>query len=440
MSVKSFSPTDKWVDTFEKYGRDLTKLEGSFYVKWLPYALLNEIGTRMEGVWKKYQIAAYMLTSDAKEAKKFVYNISEIKSQLKLGDLLKLDRATGHSVVRECLTSCSSLMKERQEANQDTSRGFMSDLDGNTLNGLWLQFENCEWRLLADGLGFYNLDVRNLHSSRIMLGEWMTKNPNATVSRLYFEAEKLKMDGVCRFLNAIPLEGTPKMVPKLDWISEHLPLVTRFILTRLNDFLLENGFEIAWDAIALTRCKYLVEKNPEASKFDLLWQSKMHLSDLFSALKKFKDLAPLIEQFKEELQNGSFENKSPGGISLVEIVYLSEFASIRKLYEWNLFSTKWDRDWGIINMNVIHKIVFPKLVLETPLTFEWFILLYWQDPALGANLDLKTFCNEIIDILENSKDSYEQKACKYPRVIEAFRKTYFEIKPWRSYDPEKIKN
>lgn len=442
MTSATKAATDRWIETFNQYEKDLKKIEGMF-VKQIPYGILNNLGEKLNTVWSNYQRSAEKIIPNSTNAKQFIYNIGNTQSNLRLNELLKMDKTSQGFIISNFFTQLSSLAVERSQADQNISQGWLRDLDQETMQGLSQRIEESpvDWRLLADGLGFSNIDCRKFPSPKMMLDQWLKINPTTTLYRLFFEANRLNMKAVCSYLNAIPLEGTSKIIVSdkdhiLNFNLEHR-YITKYQLERLDEIAREKDLDILWRNVA----SEFALRDKGVSDMDLLWKcSNDQLQNLLYRFKKDEKLKSIAEQFEEEQQSGIFQNKSPGGITHAEIIHLGGYLSranfdkdpkyrrVQKMY-----LGMWDR--GSIDMNVISDYVFPNMRFGSPLSFTKFLLIYWQDPKLGANLDLDAFCHKIMEILEHAKDQYGQKALIYSPALEGFKKTYHEIKPWRSYDP-----
>lgn len=428
----SLSGVDCWRQQVRQYQNNLSRLEGLF-VKSLPYSTLCEIEGEIEKKWQEWK--ATSLANEAENSKAFVWHISREQSQLRLRDIVALAKKIDLALVNS-LFNPKEPSERRQKVHQDPSRGWMKDLDQETIEGLAKRISEAEgnWRLLADALGFDNRHCRQFLSPESLLQAWMKQNPSATLSRLHFEAEQLKMEKVCSFLDAIPLEGVRKMaLPALHTLLLSNPPITRFHLDRIDELANNKGLEIEWKNIANKLCSYEMGTNPKRSERDLLWQVHIkQLRQLLEILTADPRLKPIIQQFKEECKTGLFENKSSGGISLEEIAYLEKttFANCIKIGMPGRFR------FGPIDMSVLKSHFLKDLHLGHSLEFFDFLLYYWQDPEMGESDNLDEFCQKIMEILETTRDNYDQSACSYPGVIEAFKNAYLAIKPWRSHQKE----
>lgn len=400
MSVAS-AGMDIWNKKFEDYHKNIHKFEG-YFVNRLPYSILERISDTVEKAWDKYQVSAARVAPKAENAKAFIATISAERSQIKLESFLKMDKENNSHDIENCLTQNKSLIQERLNADMDESKGFMGDISEETLIDLSQQIgaSQMNWKLLGDGLGYTNSQCRCFTAPLFMLENWIKQNRAATVARFYFEAKQLNMKSICHYLNAIPMEGTPKIKPVQELLVYHTN-VTRYHLIRLKEILAEKRINLSWEAVAKKECDFFLGCNKD-SPFDALWKdSKLTLSNFMQFLEKTPHLAPVLEQFKEEIKTGMFEHKSPGGISREQVKYLAN--SVAKLKIDQGSSVQHRFTWGPIDIHVLKEVVFPDLHLGGPLSFEGFLTLYWEDPNLGANLSLNQFCQKMIEILRNGK-------------------------------------
>jgi Zinc finger, C3HC4 type (RING finger) len=431
--------SDKWLARLQQYNNNLPSLDRLNLNK-LPYSNLQHIAEVIKQKWDQWEPHTYKLAGRIiTTAKDFILHISNDKSQIKLVQLIEIANKTDSLALTKCLTDCKSFVKERHQTDQDYSKGFVDDIAGETLSELskCISESPVDWRLLADGLGFDNLSCRELSTPSQMIEQWLLANSNSTVSRLHFEATKINMKTVCSFLDAIPLEGTSKVV-----LQETIPWYqpsTRQALLRFEECLEKSGFKLNWDTLAQRFCSSEVEKNKKINARDLIWMCQVPITHFLNSLEI--QCKPAITQFKMERDDGIFENKSQGGISYTQIQYLAAACKKEHLQTNDpMLMLSQMLKQGDINVDVLQRSVFPSLYLHKALDFSGFLSLYWQDPSLGGSLSLRDFCVKIIHLLETARgsiprSSYEQKACENKKTITAFKEAYNDIKQWRYYDP-----
>src|SRR5262249_33961638 len=153
-----------------QYQNNLSEIE-TIYLNKLPYTILKNMVDVIKQKWELWEPQAYKLTGrNITTAKDFVACISNDSSNMRLRELIEIAKKTDSIAITKCLTECKSYLKERQQADQDVSKGYMVDLDEETVTLLSERIAKCpDWRLIADGLGFNNLACLKLNSPKQML-------------------------------------------------------------------------------------------------------------------------------------------------------------------------------------------------------------------------------------------------------------------------------
>ena len=430
MPYHAISATDKWVQTFTSYQKDLNQIEG-MYLNGLPYALLNKIENKMAKAWELYQPYAIKLAPGT-DAKTFIAEISKSDSSLRIVNLLGMDKIFYSDEIKDCILNCASLDHLRNTADQDISKGFMIDLNTETLHELSKKIlvSSFDWRLLADGLGFNNVQCRNLTSPFEMFNTWIEIHSDVTVERLYFEANQLMMKEVCRYLDAIPLEGVAKEYPSSNLLDPSRK-VTRYELIHFAEIvkMLEPGSSVCWKNAVNSCCLEKNARNPELAYVDVLWKCLgISIGDFTKHFIETKFVLKLFEEFK----SGIFEPKSPGGVTWAQVKYLAKALADIKVGCKTFFCLS-QRE--AIDTSILNKQYFSDIHGLGSISFEDFLSLYWQDPNLGAGLTLYGFTRKIMDILKTAKCIRgDSTSSTYKILCTALDQAYHKIKPARAYD------
>lgn len=425
----------KWSSEVHELENDSIKL-GNLSLNDLPYSIRKKLKEIIEENWPKWQQHTSPLLKRPLNAEHFISSITNPKSQAKIRDLLWIADKIDEGDIRRYLFDSRKISQERREVDRDLSKGLMQDLAEKTVEGLAREISRTEgdWRLLACALGFSHFECLALSSPRELLETWVKQDRSATLARLEFEADRLKMGEISRYLNAIPLQGAPKIEIA---IVESGPIdrVTRYQLKRLDELSKKWGIKIPWRHVALALCPYATENNPDTSSSDILWQSNyVKGSLLLSQLEIVQKLKPIVAAFRQEAQSGTFENISSGGISLKEIGYLGQM-TYRK-YQEKRSDNAQHLAHEPIDMRILKAYLIPETHLGASINFLSFLLYCWQDPKIAEGCNLTSFCHKITDVLQKAQGKGGQKACKNEAIVQCFEEAYLEIKPWRHHIPD----
>lgn len=433
----ALSSTEQWKRQISQQGDDRQNLE-KLLVHRLPYSLLRKLGDVMAKTWKDWNPHAEKFISPPINAKHFIAYISSEDCALPLSELFKVAKQINDVTIEQCLFAFEIPSQKRALEDRDRSRGLMNTLDEVTLVQLANRIEESriDWRLLADGLGFDNLQCLAFPSPKKMVKAWMLKNPFATVSRLFFEASELKMKDVCSFLDAIPLQGVRKVaiIPIRD--KNLLNPVTVFQMKRLDELFLEQGELFNWNDAAKLVYPDLSTKNPTKSGMEIFEISGETSLDLLDWLKNNEKLKPAVQAFERELALGEFKNQSSGGISFEEIKSLAEVTAENYTIKTHLpYPQRLPLDMEILKNHIL-----PGATLETPFNFFDFLLVCWQSPNVGERLDLTNFCLKIGEMLKTVRNGSGKQACNPgfhgKALIQVFEEVHLKIKSLRSYKKE----
>lgn len=479
MSVAPKSSTGQWIAKVAEY-RELAKLENIFLNK-VPYAILSIVAENIQSEWTQWEPLAQGLTSKKIcSAKEFINCLSNKESPYRLQHLIGIARKLNHIAVKQCFTQCQNSELDRQQADNDLSKGYMRDISPETLADLskLIAVDHIDWRLLADGLNFDNLSCLQLTSPHQMIQRWMEQNPKATVSRLQLECYLLKMNSIARYFDAIPLEGTPKVqlppLPPQQLISRS---VTCYDISRINGLLYmkNNVMLVDWRGIASHLCDYefrqnknmisdsLTEVQAVVAASEIIWQSsRVNLSTLLKSLEESPDFKSIVAKFKEEINDGLYEPVSPGGVTLTQVLHLaSAEVNYRKTQQKEVQPKPQPQPQsrpgefknygpGVMQFNgdpfellsqmvsgfdslgsdirKLEKDNLPSMDRGSPINFKDFLILYWQSPA-GRNLDLDSLSHKYAEMIDKSSHSNSRG------VAQTLLDLYHQIKPVRSYDP-----
>lgn len=419
-NIEPSASSDKWLTRLSHYHNNLSALE-KIYVNKLPYALLQNISEIIKQRWEQWEPYTFKFAGSKiiTSAKDFILNVSNETSGVKLFQLIEIAKKTDSLAMTQCLTDCKNFVKERQQADQDHSKGFLDDISAETISELskCISESSVDWRLLADGLGFDNLACLKLSTPKKMLEQWLQTNPTATVSRLHFEAAKIDMKSVCSFLNAIPIEGISRVVLLNNEMFKWDEPITLYEILRFEEILKDNGFTIQWDALVskLLTGRYGINNLKSGGKDLISLSLEISRVDFFNALPS--NANPTINRFRAEVDDGIFEIKSPGGITYSQICFL--------IKEWKI----------LVDKNMTRKLrdcFFPGL---RSFDIPGFISLYWQYPSLGGSLNLRDFYFRVTSILQTAANQACLSNYEPEQVFSKLKRSYDELKPWRSYDP-----
>jgi hypothetical protein len=342
------SATDRWVTKFNEYHRNIEAI-AKINLSQLPYALLKSIQTTIQDNWLAWQNEANRLSGRSiSNAAEFMTHLASLGNSMTLTPLTKISQRVDAFAISQCLMKCNSFENSRQQANQDLNKGFVEDIDPETLNDLAIEIvkNSIDWRLLSDGLGFNYYDCQSFKDPKEIIKRWVSEDPQASVCRLYFEAEHIGMHSICAFLNAIPLDGIAKVTPPRDSALNMVRKVTRFDLVRLEELCKAKHLSIDWGKIARQIIRDVLENHPLIPAFELLWIShSCQLNNLFYALES--DYQPILNQFKKDMRLGLFEPTNRGGLGLSQISYLGSL----KFSPPTLGG--FFQQWGPVRMNML---------------------------------------------------------------------------------------
>jgi Zinc finger, C3HC4 type (RING finger) len=476
MQVSSvpLSSTGRWEAKLPEYRKKIDRLR-QMPLSRLPYVVLNDVAEAIQQQWQEWQSRAESLTAKKFDnAKEFVNHISERNnSHFMIGDLTELSTASRIDTIRDSIFACRNWENVRQLAEENVSKGYMKDISDETIAQLAQTLaENSNWRLLADGLGYDS--PNSFKNCSTMLFDWVSKNPLATVERLHFEAKLLNFQDVCRFLEAIPLQGKTKT--RLSRINSEKMLempITCFDIKALKKIAAEAGVQIVWYSL-LPKLNLYYGKIEAHDVSTLIWESgKTSLKRVLKELQKEEELTSKIEQFIEEINDGMYEPTSgelSGAITATQVAYLCRFippATVSSFQDpmdifSNFFGPQQRGDFSFggpgprkppetekteeteetvshdlaryiteCHLN-ISSLIYDKgdnRIRRLP-TLEEAIFLLWQyQSEQSMYCDLQMFCSSILKILQ------EYPGAKKFKWDEKFKQLCDNIVPKRSFDP-----
>jgi len=444
------SATDRWISKLKNY----PSLDGAIQkiiLNKLPWSVLSNLYTcistrKAEWLPHLQNLKIYSVNQDgfieAVHRNDWITMESMRSVARKINALVQVDA---------CFTQCPDNSIQRNAAHLNTSMGFIRDLDDATLVGIaiGLAGHDARWKLFADGLGFETNELFNdlPVTSYTVLKRWITRNPNGTLFRLHFEAKLLQMDNVCDYLEAIPLEGIPR-VRNLPRFEPYIypKVVTRYHLERLEHYSAPEG--IHWHSVSVSLGLPPIHTNQQSIHRDVMWQLSSVNYQSFLKTSAIEDQTML--RLQNEVLDGIFEPTSPGGITYSQMVYLSEafnhFNKIKELEKlkkareaahryYGFEGLKPGPQWGDADNNwespltvatLASRFFIPNVKRNHSLSFKEFFFLFWQYPV-GANLNLTDFCTNMMEIM---------RANKGEKLAELFEKLYLDLKPMRSYDEQ----
>lgn len=451
---KPLSRTGEWLMLVTQQQSNMENL----FLRCVPSMLLDKISSYIQNQWPALaEYAQEMVSRVAQQrvyrAKDWLTYISCPLSTYRIHDLLQaLQKTKQNTTVRNMLFQGFEEQDQqiviteglRFKATCSKEKGWMCALTRDTIFHLAEAIESHRnWKFLADGLGLQNEEYAKIDNAVDLLDIWMQKAPSATVERLYFEAQELKMQAVCHIIDAIPLEGTPRknLILHVDADILLKGNVTRFHIAHLNQIFVKNALGVDWHSYMQKFPVYLenvslYQDNPS----DALWQLvDISLSDLLGDLKKFPHLTQHINQFAEEINIGIYDPKSPGGVTLAQVFHLSQAddglpvrrSEARSLADklkesWHEFTTsEKSKSLSIFTDIAVDRWQLP--LQNKELSFGQFLYLFWQD---CEELDLFAFYQLLKAVLK------EYPLGRHSNILNNLEVLYDEIVPLRSYDPE----
>lgn len=425
--------------TSEKWASEVDRLKDSLYpwedlsLSCLPYSIRKKLETVVEKQWALWEPKIAPLFKSPLNAKSFISTIASLESHLKMGHFLFIAYQIDKGAIRGCLFDEKIPLERRKDLDSDLSKGLMRDLSEEALIeiGNGIEKSSSDWRLLADAFGFNYEECLSFPSSLDILKIWVKKKPSATLARLEFEVKRLDMKEAVEVLKGIPLEGAPLIeVEIID--SFLLDRLTRFQLKRIEQISKGKGKKIPWHRLAFSLCPYAATNNPTIPPFEILWRSNyVKCSSFLSFLKTFPGLNVIGIAFQKEMETTAFKHENKGGILLKQIGYLG-------LMTYQKYRKRKNREEESdpVDMKNLQTFVFGKISLGTPINFLNFLLYCWQDPKIGEECNLSSFCDKMVSFLETAQDKKGRKACKNKTFIQCFRESYLEINPWRHFLPK----
>lgn len=250
------------------------------------------------------------------------------------------------------------LENERIQANQDFSRGYLRDISYETLKEIVDLLEmDLSWKKMGDGLGFNLFECFHFSDPLEMLNKWIAKFNDGTLSRIYFEAQRLGLNEVCEYLDGIPLEKISSIVVR-DPHESHpeLRLVTVFDL--------ENFKKIDW--IGVSHILF----NSFSSKKEDIW------------LSGSVTLKHLKEVFNISLM--CFEPKNYKGVTYNQMAFLADAINSDSYMTEARFAELISKKMSGCDFRI------------NQLSIRSGLCIYWQ---LNRELDLTQFFNKTFDML-----------------------------------------
>ncbi len=398
----------------------------SKYLKYLPYAVIEKIKNIMANNWANWEPQALKLFErnmlGALNADTLIshlctsgYKIENLFSMATRAKCTTLEKYIFPSVSKK--EKCLLNEAKRYQADNDFSKGFLRDIYPKSLIELAAKlWDNAKWRRLGDAFGFDQGTCLNFQYPLDMLKKWMLSQSNInakpTICRLYYEAEKIGALSVCNYLDAIPLEGVAEIEifpQEASWKNRY---ATRFDIKRLDEIFKEVGLSIPWNQMV----KKLVRTDNEfviTPNEAIWWTGDTDMNELLNQFQNCNEAQICIQKFKAEIEDGSFEPISPGGISYGKMKYLAK--SIQDAFDLHSKSQKNDRFFHNLALKL------PKILRRNgSMNAEKFICIYWQ---VHQACDLDVFCQSLEKMLPR-------------KLSEAVELAYRYIKPWRQYDPD----
>lgn len=430
------SATDRWLFRTEKYGYTAESLS-SMPVSKLPYSILSTFSNLIGVSWSNWSCQINQLKIPKMlSANEFITHISQPESAFNVGHLIDLVKKVNQAEILSFLICGAKHPDERRTADQDASKGFMDEIEPKTLAELTKKIDDVatgfDWRYLADGLGFDTHACYKFKDGSEMLRAWLSKYPEATVQRLYFEASFQKSSDICSYLEAIPLAGIPQKNFSLP-ADPFKRRVTRFDLKQLNLYYANENRLVKWSSI-LKRIENKSHSFDIKTSCNFLWQNKLgNLSKIIEFLNGNREAC---SRFIQEIQDGIFEPKTKGGISYAQVAHLSKVENY--VAKNHMFKKMLERNIDVealtekhLSGNLVKKdqIEF----LDKEMSFKDFVFLFWQSRQC-KHLNLMSFLKKMKNILETTLNKNQELACP-PLYFEAFLSLSNEIKPWRSYTP-----
>lgn len=255
---------------------------------------------------------------------------------------------------------------KRIQADSDVSRGYLKDIAYSTIREVADLIEmNASWKIMGDGLGFNFSECCQFSDSIEMFKKWRQISPDGTLSRIYFEAERLGFTDVCTYLDQIPMQKISAMKAR-DSHAFNLEsrLVTIFDLERLEKIC---GAKVDWAAIS-----HLLFKSFDSKVEDIWVSGDVTLAQLKKAFNvRHKEFLTCFEQFMTE----GFEPRSLKDVTYNQVAFLAESISCDSTMTEAQFSELLNKKTGRVHQ---------------------LLCVYWQ---LNRTLDLTQFFNKIFDLI-----------------------------------------
>lgn len=408
---KALSSQEKWRTHFHWEFKELCELP----VNNIPYSILKQISPLIKTDWNTLDDSFFTWINE--------------NPTLSINTLLELVDKVNTSPITKLIFQAHPLSLERQRADKDPSKGWMVDLSSETLAQLLKLFENGDWRLLADALGFNYLQCKTFHSPSQVFEMWIDQNPLASVARLDFEASELRMNRICLFLEKIPLKGPSKTTPSSR--CNLADRITRFQLLTLEGIFKSEQINIDWHSLVNFKHPELVKRNPKMHWIDILTLSKQSCEEFINWFQKSQiDIKKSIDIFFKMIADEKFKNENSGGISFYEIQLLHEMTlenyaitlGLSHAYPMLPFDTE-----------ELKLIILPDTDLGYPFTFLDFLFTYWQNPNLGEKLSFTPFYLKVNAFLENYYNNHVAEPRFGKAFFNALKKAYIDLKPVRNY-------
>jgi hypothetical protein len=442
VTVRSPISIEAWSEKLETHG-----LMNFSYVSLdkLPYTTLKKVSDYLVSNWGAWKFYAEKLTKKTYDSgNAFIQTITRKNTSIEMREFMVIAWRSREFPIMHCFEDCKRLTAERRQADKDDSRGFVDDLSDAVLEEIskTILSEQADWRFLADGLGFNNSACHDLQNPAEMLDKWRKKDLTATICRLYFEADQLEMKSLCKMLNEISLEGRVKVALDPLPVFSGVPFVTRFELLALERFLKKQHIKIDWEKLAQNKFGWTRGNENGIRGLDIFWKFfQIRFKILLEQLERTEKYRSAVKKFHIKLLRLESINRSSGGVAAEQVAYLAKKVSCAAVNIENNAELAagghifWGRDLRnskLIDMQSIRNKVFPGHYLGAPLSFQDFLRMYWQDPALGETLDLRQFCSQILDILKKTKRGNDKDCATDTKLIEAFKMAYDELKSVRN--------
>lgn len=310
---------------------------------------------------------------------------SMIEQGFRIRNLLSMADKIDDTAVEKCFykDSPSKYMEQevpRIKADKDTSNGFLIDISDKTLKGIADLVEtNPHWRKMGDGLGFSLSDCIGFTGPFEMLKQWSIKFPNGTLRRISYEAARLNLQNVCRYLNAIPLHKH-STVEIRDPHASHpqLRMTTIFDMDRLEGIYKTNSVQIDWKVIS-----GILFNDSSAEKDDIWLSGNVQLKHLNEAMNRYyEDHAECFDEFMDDIRTGYFEPRTVEDVSYNQVAYLAEGINIREFNRHPNFE------------ELVKKYLRTCSFRVTKISVRTFLNLYWQ---LNRELNLSTLVQKMIN-------------------------------------------